>query len=218
MANSEISILVADNHLLIREGIRALLGSNQDFNIVAEAAEGSALPALVKQHKPRVVIMDYDLPGFFSIGDVRSIYEANATTNILVVTTNQNKQDILKTLEYGVSNYILKLCDRDEFISAIYATARGEKFFCGKVIDAILEKHFPKNEHCEPAVLSVREAEIVKLISTGLTNNEIAAKLYISVHTVSTHRKNILKKIGVNNSSELVLYAIKTGIISPNEN
>jgi DNA-binding NarL/FixJ family response regulator len=210
----KIRILIADNQMLIRQGIKSLLGGNTDFEVVCEVGEGSEIIEGISIAQPDVVIIDFQLPGFFCIDDIARIYQHFPNANILVVSTNQNKPDILKALEYGVSNYILKLCDKEEFISALYATARKERFFCGKVIDAILDNQFAKNESCDGINLSPREIEIIQLIADGLTNGAIAEKLFLSIHTVSTHRKNILRKLDLNKSSELIMYAIKNGLIS----
>ncbi|MES2591851.1 MAG: response regulator transcription factor [Bacteroidota bacterium] len=213
----KIKVLIADSQLLVREGIRSLLSKTKDIQVVGEVQEGKELSSKISKMKPDVVIIDYHLPGFFEIDDIKMIHKNFPDTNIMIVTANQHKNDILKVLEYGVNNYILKLCDKEEFLNAVYASAKKEKFFCGKVVDAILEKHFPKKEHCEAANLTPREVEIIKLISEGLTNGKIAQKLYLSIHTVSTHRKNILKKLGLNNTSELIMYSIKTGIIQTSD-
>ena len=211
----KIRILIADNHLLIREGVRKLIGEFPEFEVVADASESEELHRKIRMHKPDVVILDCFMPGFFKPEDIYLIYKAEPKTKVLIVTGNQPKAEILKVLEFGVCNYILKQCEKDEFINAVYSTAKREKFFCGKVVDAILEKHFPQKEHCEPTILSPREIEIIHFIAEGLTNSGIAKKLHLSVHTVSTHRRNILKKLQIKNSSELVMYAIKTGIITP---
>lgn len=195
-----------------------MLASDRSFDVIGEASDSHELAAEVRKNKPDLVIIDYSLPGFFSPEDIKVVYTLSSTTNILVITTNQNHNDILKVLEYGVTNYILKLCDKEELMGAIYATVKKEKFVCSKVIDAILNKHFPQEDSCEGVSLSQREVEIVELISKGFTNSRIAEKLFLSVHTISTHRKNILKKLGVNKSSELVMYAIKTGIIESPSN
>jgi len=138
----------------------------------------------------------------------------------LIVSTNQNRQDILKTIEYGVNCYILKECDKEEIIGGIYAATKQEKFFCGKVLDIIMENLAHKCtdshcDHCQPVTLTAREIEIVKLISEGYTSNSIAEKLHVSFHTVSSHRKNIFKKLNINNSSELLIYAVNKGIVNP---
>lgn len=218
MLSSKTSVLLADNHLLIREGLKSVLAADKSFDIIGEASDSHELAIEVRKNKPDLVIIDYSLPGFFSTEDIKVIYSLSSATNVLVITTNQNHNDILKVLEYGVTNYILKLCDKEELMGAIYATVKKEKFVCSKVIDAILNKHFPQEDSCEGVSLSQREVEIVELISRGFTNSKIAEKLFLSVHTISTHRKNILKKLGVNKSSELVMYAIKTGIIQSPSN
>lgn len=214
---SKTSIFIADNHLLVREGIKGLLAGKLDLEVVGEAANSTALMEAIPQLKPSVLIMDYNQPGSFSLEDIKDVQVKSPGTQVLVISTHQDKERILKALEYGVKNYILKECSRDEFIGALYAAARKEKFFCGKVIDAIVERHFPKNDTCEPSNLSAREVEIIRLISQGKTNKKIAKELFLSVHTVSTHRKNILNKLKLNNSSELVAFAIKRGIIQVEE-
>lgn len=217
------TILIADNFLLIREGIRSILSGNRDFEIIAEASNSKDLSEKIKTTKPDIVIIDFDLPGYFEIEDIKTINTFSPGTTVLVVSANQDKKNILKVLDYGVNNYILKFCDKEEFLTAVYSTAKKERFLCGKVIDAILEKHFPSCgraeicQGCEGIKLSHREIEIVQLISQGLTNNEIAQDLFLSIHTVGTHRKNILKKLGFKKSNELIMYAIKTGIIKSPE-
>ncbi|MDB5271776.1 MAG: hypothetical protein JWO58_143 [Chitinophagaceae bacterium] len=218
MSSPITSVLLADNQLLIREGLKSMLAADRSFDIVGEAMDSQELANEVQKKKPDLVIIDYSLPGFFCAEDIKVIYGLSATTTILVITTNQNNNDILKVLEYGVSNYILKLCAKEELMGAIYATIKKEKFVCSKVIDVILNKHFPPEDSCRGVSLSQREIEIVELISKGYTNSMIAESLFLSIHTISTHRKNILKKIGVRKSSELVMYAIKTGIIKSPSN
>lgn len=199
--------------MLIREGIKGLLNQNERFEVAGEANDSQELEEKLQKLKPDVVIIDYDIPGFFDQRDIPKIYQLAPGVGIMIVTTNQKKKDILQVLDFGVNNYILKLCDQEEFMGALEATLQKEKFFCGKVIDAILEKHFPKKQHYDAPNLSQREIEIVELVAQGMTNSEIAQKLFLSIHTVSTHRKNILRKLHVKSASELVLYAIKTGIV-----
>jgi DNA-binding NarL/FixJ family response regulator len=210
----KIRVLIADNQALIREGIKSLLGVHPDFEVVGEVEAGTELLGYISRTQPDVIILDYALPGYFCIEDVCTVYANYPHANILVVSSNQNKTDILKALECGVNNYILKLCDKEEFMCALKATARKERFFCGKVVDAILDKQLAKPASCEGISLSPREIEIVQLISEGLTNGDIADKLFLSIHTISTHRKNILRKLDLNKSSELIMYAIKNGLVS----
>jgi DNA-binding NarL/FixJ family response regulator len=207
------TILIADNQPLYVQGIRSLLNEKPDFNVVDVAADSGELIYKVLEIKPDIVILDYAIPGCFSLDDIQRIYTTSPETRILIVSTSQQKNDILEALKLGINNYILKLCDTEEFLSALEATAKKERFFCGKVIDAILDKHVPKTESCEGVALSPREIEIVRLISRGLSNQAIADSLFLSVHTVGTHRKNILRKLGLNKSCELIMYAVKQGIV-----
>lgn len=206
-------IFIADSHLLVREGIKGILRGKPDLDIVGEASHSAELALSIGLAKPDVLILDYHEPGYFSLEDIKTVGTLSPDTRVLIISTGHHKNDILKALEYGVTNYILKECSQEEFLGALYAAIKREKFFCGKVIDAIVEKHFPKNDTCEPSNLSGREIEIIRLIAQGLTNKKIAHKLFLSVHTVSTHRKNVLHKLKLNNSSELVAFAIKKGII-----
>ena len=118
-------------------------------------------------------------------------------------------------METGISGFVTKECSQQEIVAAIYATAKGEKFFCNKVLELILDKHLQKEEKdkCLPTDLSVREVEVVQLTASGLNARQVAEKLNLSHHTVYTHRKNVMKKLGLGSVSELTLYAVKTGLI-----
>ena len=218
MKGAKIRVLIADSHFLFREGIKSLLAMNSDMAIVGEAQNSAELQILLPAIAPEVVIIDFQQPGYFCKADLALVCETAPKTNILVIASNKNKEDILYSLEYGVNTYILKECGADEVVNAIYAAIRKEKFFCHKVLDAILEKTFPQNEEngCDPISLTDREVEIVKLIAEGLTTKDIAEKLFLSFHTISTHRKNIFRKAGITNSSELVRYAVRRGLVEAN--
>jgi DNA-binding NarL/FixJ family response regulator len=209
----QYKILIADNQPLYIEGIKAILTGKTAYNVVDSAADSGELIYKVLEIKPDIVILDYAISGCFCLEDIQGVHTTSPGTKILIVSTSQQKKDILEALRLGINNYILKLCDTEEFVSALDATAKNERFFCGKVIDAILDKHVPKTESCEGVALSPREIEIVKLISRGLSNQAIADSLFLSVHTVGTHRKNILRKLGLNKSCELIMYAVKQGIV-----
>lgn len=211
------SILIADPQLIFREGLKSILGSEPFFEVIAEADCSENLHKKLATTKPDVIIIDHLSAGHFSMEDIETIQKMHSKSSVLVLTSNQNKTDILKTLEYGVVNYVLKKCGKPELLTAIYAASKKERYMCSSVIDVIVDKHIHVNENAEAVILSPREIEIVQLISEGNTNNSIAKILYLSIHTVSTHRKNILKKFGVKKSSELVMHAIRAGIITPSE-
>ncbi len=212
-------ILVGDAHTLTREGIKSILSKQCGLEIISEALNSAELLEKIQHNKPDLIIIDFHIPGHFRIEDIELIRRNFPEICILVISTNQLKQDILRVLDADVSGYLLKECDEEEITSAVKAILRGEKFFCGRVMDSILEKSNHKClpgevcNHCMSISLSSREIEIVKLIADGLTTKDIASRIHLSFFTVATHRKNIFRKLQIRNSPELVLYAMKEGII-----
>ena len=212
-----ISILLADSHHLVRLGLRHLLADEKKFNIVAEATDEESLFEELSEHNPNIVILDYKQPGSFSEKTIQQIRKQAPQANVLVISADNEKNSIYQVLEYGINSFVTKTCGEEEIIDAVKATAKGEKFFCTKVLDYLLEKSFSKEEeNCAPTPLTPREIEIVRLVAKGLIAKEIAGLLNLSTHTVYTHRKNIMKKLELNTSSELVLYAINNGIVESN--
>lgn len=209
-----ISIILADAQYLIRLGLKHLLSAKAHFQIVAEVVDEEDLLAELMEQHPNVVILDYDQEDNFSPSTISRIKEISPTSNILVISADNNKKNIYQVLESGVNSFLTKTCDEDEIVDAVKATAKGEKFFCTRVLDYLLEKSFAKEEiDCAPTPLSPREIEIVRLIARGHIAKEIASKLNLSTHTIYTHRKNIMKKLQLGSSSELVLYAVNKGIV-----
>lgn len=208
-----ISILLADAQYLIRVGLRHLIERIDDFDIIGEAKNEVDLKRLLAANSPNVVIMDHLQTDNFGEQIINIIKTSSPKTNMLVISSDNEKSNVYGVIEAGVNSFLTKQCNEEEIISAIRATARGEKFFCSKVLNFILEKSFAKEEDCEPSVLTPRECEIVKLVASGKIAKEIAAELNLSPHTVYTHRKNIMKKLQLNSSSELVRYAINKGLI-----
>jgi len=214
MVGAKIQVIIADSQFVAREGIKSILAGENDIAIVAEAVDKKELLHSIKTHKPAVVIMDYNNPGFFEAADIASIKNVSPATNVMVISSDHDRSNIFQVLEYGVKNFLTKECDKREIIEAVKATARGEKFFCHKIIDLILEKHIQKKDiDCEPTLLSERENEVITLIAGGHTNKQIGDKLHLSPHTIGTHRKNIMRKLRVNTASEITMYAFRLGLI-----
>lgn len=211
-------ILIADAHPLTREGIKSWLNKRVDLNVVGEVHDSKELFHKLASLKPNIVILDYDVTPHFSIDDVRKIKVNFPGLRILIISNNQKRNDILKILDSNVNGYLLKECDEEEVLGAVYAAVKGEKYFCGKVLNTIMEKVIydctPENDF-ELASLSARELEIIQYIAEGKTTKAISEILFLSFHTVGTHRKNIFKKLKIKNSSELILYAINKKIVSP---
>ena len=208
-----ISIILADSQYLIRLGLENLLSQRADFQIVEQSVREDDLLKKVGTHQPRVVILDYHQPGNFSTDTVNRIKENSPKTNVLIISSDTDKGRIDAVLENGVNSFLTKCCDDKEILGAINATAKGEKYFCNNVLNYLLEKSFPKEGDCSPTPLSPRELEIVKHVAQGKIAKEIASELHLSTHTVYTHRKNIMKKLGFGSVSELVLYAVNEGIV-----
>ena len=218
---NKIKVLVADGNFLTRSGLKTLIEENPDFLLMDSAATGIELERKIEKFSPHVLIIDHTSEGF-SIDDLNRTSIRFPSLFILAITKVMSKNYITRSLNSGVKSYLLKDCDQMEINEAIYATAKGEQFFCGKVVSNILQapeeaQADPNGFSCDGVRISAREVEIIKLVAEGSSNKEIADKLFLSVHTITTHRKNIMSKLGVNNTAGLVLFAIKQNIISPNK-
>ena len=212
----DISIVIADNQYLVRQGLKCLLKKQSNIELLEEVTDEEELLEVLKEVNPDVIIMDYNQEGAFSTETVAKVKAVSPAINMLIISADDHKESIYQVLEYGVNSFITKTCDEEEIIDAVKAASKKEKFFCTKVLDYLLEKSFPKSEDavsCAPTPLSPREIEIVQLIAQGLIAKEIADRLCLSTHTIYTHRKNIMKKLQLNSASELMLYAINHGII-----
>ncbi len=214
---SKIKVLIADNSFLIREGLRNVINTNADFKLVGEAEKPEELADKLSLLLPHVLVIDY-ASLYFCLDDISVIHHQYPQINILAITNPQNKTTIAKAFENGVVSHLLKDCGKEEIAEAIYFTSKGEKFLCGKIVDALLRENVstakPSSKaSCDGIKLSSREIEIIKLVAEGMSNKEIAEKIFLSVHTVTTHRKNIMSKLGVNNTAGLVMYAVRQKLI-----
>ena len=213
-----IKIIIADTQYLVRIGLVNLLSAHKDFSIVTEVSNSKELLEMVQLHKPEVVIFDYNNPKSFTMEDISAIKKVSHKTNFLIISADENKANIYKVIELGAISFLTKECDKEEIIGAIYATAKNEKFLCHKVIDIIIEKHMhTDDDNCKAFNLSLRETEIIKLTAKGWTAKTIAGHLFLSTHTIYTHKKNIMKKLKINSSSEMIVYAIQNGLITKEE-
>ncbi|MCB0522180.1 MAG: response regulator transcription factor [Lewinellaceae bacterium] len=208
-----VTAIIADSQYLIRVGLRHILDAMPSVEVVGEACHERQLVDLLKKYQPSIVVLDYDQEDKFSPETVEKIRKFSPCTNVLVISGDDDKKTIYQVLESGVSSYLSKQCDEKEIMDAVMATSKGEKFYCTNVLNYLLEKSFPKNLACSATPLSPREIEIVRLVASGLIAKEIAGKLNLSTHTIYTHRKNIMKKLQIGSTSELVLYAVNEGIV-----
>ncbi|MEM6321143.1 MAG: response regulator transcription factor [Bacteroidota bacterium] len=211
---STISVILADAEYLIRLGLLSIFKNSEEVQVIGEVANEEELLALLRMEPADVVVMDYNQPGNFTLDAIRAIRNGFPKTRILVVSADNDKNTIYEVLELGVTAFLTKSCDRDEIIEGVKAAAKSQRYFCKKVMDYVFERSFsPTVEDCSPMPLTVREIEIVQLTAQGLIAKEIANRLNLSTHTVYTHRKNIMRKLKINTSSELILYAVNKGLI-----
>jgi DNA-binding NarL/FixJ family response regulator len=210
---------VAASSVLMREGLKSLIKAIPSCEVI-EVAENKMLFGLIKENEPEVLVID---PVSFEIShtDIASLKREFKNLHILAITNPLSKEEISSYLNSGVTGFLLKDCDKNEICEAIESTRKGDRFLCGKIADILVNDTrvkitsvFSKKLSCEGFVVSEREIEIIKLIAFGLSNKQIADKLCLSLHTVNTHRKNILQKLKVNNTAGVVMFAVKNNLLA----
>ncbi|MFO7274279.1 MAG: response regulator transcription factor [Bacillota bacterium] len=215
-----IRVLICDDHMMVREGVRMVLQSEPDIELVGEAGRGEEAVELTKQLKPDVVIMDISLPDISGIEATKLIKEAVPETKVIGLTMHEEEPYVLEFLRAGADAYIVKRSAAADLVGAIRAVMQGQAVLDPAVTRTVVEGYVsrPGRAHgqpAEPCPLTPREREILVLIAEGLTNAEIAKRLFISEKTVQTHRSNMLDKLGIHDRTELVRYAIRLGLVEP---
>lgn len=212
--STSINAVIADGQPLIAIGLESFLTDNQGIKVVGSVKKGGDLVKLVGKFQPELLIADYNVPGFISIDDIRNAMSGSPKTNVLILSSDDNRSNILDVLQLGIKGYVTKECSLDEVSMAIQSTAKGEKFFCHKVLDIIMAKHLQVDPGAGAAtLLTTRETEILKLIAHGHSTVAIADTLFLSPHTVQTHRKSIIKKLNIKSPTEFVIYAMDFGLL-----
>lgn len=211
-------MLIADNSYLIRRGLNSLIEQVKDFSIIGEAEKAEELSKMLLFSNPDVLIIDYS-SRHFCLDDISIIHEHFPKVNILAITPPMPKSVVSKSIEFGITSHLWSDCGKEEIIESIYSTSMGEKYLCGKIVDLLMEKSviISSNISCNGVKISEREIQVLQLIAQGLPSKQIADRLFISVHTVTTHRKNIMSKLNINNRALLVMYAIRENLIGASE-
>jgi DNA-binding NarL/FixJ family response regulator len=201
-----IKVLLADNQILTHLGITHSLAHIADIDITAKASNLLELEEQILSSKPDIMIIDHGYNKLLTLTHLLHI-RSHYAVRILVISNNRQRAEVMEVINSGIKNYISKTASHDELVRAIYATAKGEQYFCSGILRVLAENELPEKSIAGVHLLSTRETEIIYLIADGLPNKDIADKLFLSVHTVKTHRKNIIKKLGINfkNASELIL-------------
>jgi DNA-binding NarL/FixJ family response regulator len=210
-------IFIADNNYLGRKGLQAFLSGNNDLILAGEAVNSAELFKNFAVSFANLLIIDFSSP-FFTAENIRDFKKKFPLVPVLAITIPLSRAKIAKAMDFGVKSYLLKECDEEEITEAIYKTVKGEQFLCGKVVDILVNEESSSSEpSCKGLNVSDREIEIISLIAEGYSNKQIADKLFLSTHTVTTHRKNIMNKLDINNTAGLVLFAVRENLISPNK-
>ena len=215
---AQIRIVLADDHTIIRSGLRLLLEQQPDFKVVAEAADGRQAVQLVAKHHPDVVILDIGMPQLNGIEATRQIVAQESHPNVVILSMHSDESYVLRALKAGAKGYLLKDSAESDLIKAVHAVADGKSFFSPAVSKVLLDDYVRKLKRsgAEDAydLLTPREREILQLVAEGKSNKDVANLLNLSVYTVETHRSNIMEKLNLRGIPELILFAVRRGIIS----
>ena len=213
---SKIKVLLVDDHEIVYMGVEKLLSSSENIKLVGIAKDGEDALLKVKKLAPDIVLLDINLPKMNGIKVTEEIIKKNPATKIILHTSYVDEEYIVKGFEVGAMGYVPKNFNPDQLVEAIEMVYNGERYIKGLVSEVLMNSFFKKEEKkdmVQSTNLTERELEVLKYIIKGLTNNDIAQELYISVRTVEVHKANIMKKLSINNTAELVVYAIKNGLV-----
>jgi DNA-binding NarL/FixJ family response regulator len=215
-----VTVVLADDQALVRRGFRLILEAEPDLEVVAEAEDGQQAVDAVRRHRPAVVLMDIQMPGLDGLEATRRILgEAGNTTRVLILTTFERDDYVFQALQIGASGFLLKTAPPEDLVTAVRVVARGEALLSPSVTRRVIQeivasrRHVPRSPDLDR--LTQRELEVLRLLAEGLSNAEIAARLYLSEATVKTHTSNVLAKLGLRDRVQAVIFAHRQGLIDP---
>jgi two-component system, NarL family, response regulator NreC len=216
---NKIRVLLADDHAIVRDGVRLILNAQSDMEVVGEASNGDEALDLARTLKPDLVLMDIGMPGVNGLEATKLLKQTQPPLHILILTMHDDEDYFFRILAAGASGYVLKGAGSDELLSAIRAVMQGGVYLyptmAKKLVGDFLKPHENATDDKDP--LTPREREVLKLIAAGRTNREIAEVLVLSLNTVQTHRLHIMEKLNMHNRTELIKYAIRRGLIDAEE-
>ena len=210
----KIKVMVVDDHAILRDGIRALIGLHDDVEIIGEASEGKEAVEKALELEPDVVVMDIAIPGMDGLEATRRIKKKNSKIQILVLTQHNNKEYVLSSIKAGAAGYVPKRAMGSELVSAIRAVHRGDSFLYPSAAAALIDDYRQQAETEPYDRLTAREREILTLIADGHSSRQISELLFISLKTVQGHRAKIMEKLDIHNRAELIKYAVRKGLVS----
>ena len=215
------NILLVDDHALVRDGIRRLLEDESDLHVVAEADDGVEMLELIQEHHPDLAIVDIRMPRLNGIEAVRQLRQSGNETPCLMLSMHDSEEYVLQSIDAGAFGYLLKDASREEFLRAVHTILGGDRYFSGDLSNILIRQLIrsdggvtAKTAEKEEIVLTRRERQILPIILEGATNQDIADQLNLSRRTVETHRFNMMKKLGVSNSSELTRRVRELGLLN----
>lgn len=208
-----LRVVIADDHGIVRSGLRKLVESEADIEVVGEAADGEEACELVASESPDLAILDVKMPGMDGLSATRKIHAEHPGTSILILSMHEEDRYLFEALKAGASGYVLKRAADADLIEAIRAVERGEPFLTPEAQQALIRDVLDESDR--EGELTPREEEVVKLVAEAHTNKEIAELLGMAEKTAENHRSNAMKKLGMRDRVELVRYAIRRGLIEP---
>ena len=213
MQYHETQVIIADDQFLIIEALQKLLLDEFHIMVISAVSCKQELVKTLVDYPGSLVIMDHNHIDFENIAEIGNLIIKKHDAGVLILVNSLQKNELAELSAMGIKNILLKTADRDEVITGIKSALSGKKYYCQEVLGLITDVHQEKQTAKEHTNLTLSEIEIVKAIAEGYTTKQIAAKKFVSYHTVMTHRKNIFRKLRINNASELVMLAIRKGII-----
>ncbi len=215
---NKLQIVLADDHTILREGLRALLSADPNFEIVGEAGNGREAVRCVEKLGPDLLLMDLSMPRMSGMDAISEIKKRYPETKIIALTVHKTEEYLLSTLQAGVDGYVLKDATHDELVMAIHSVMAGKPYLSPGISYKVIEGYLEGKENSLSVSswqrLSQREREVLKLIAEGYKNKEIAEDLCISLKTVEKHRANLMKKLDLHNAAGLTVYAVERGLVS----
>jgi two-component system, NarL family, response regulator NreC len=215
---SLVRILIADDHPFMRTGLRHVLEEHPGFRIIGEAADGREAVQIAQKEKPEIAILDVGMPNLNGIEAARQICDSVPGTAIIVLSMHSDESYVLRALKAGARAYLLKQSAESDLIGAVKAVSQGKSFFSPAISQMLLEDYMRQIQDRDVEdtyeLLTPREREILQMIAEGKSNKDIANQLNLSVYTVETHRGNMMEKLGLHTVPELILYAVRKGVIS----
>jgi DNA-binding NarL/FixJ family response regulator len=209
-----LRVLIADDHGIVRSGVKLLLDRQPDIEVVAEAEDGVEAVEKVLEHRPDVAVLDVSMPRMTGLQATHEIKQQAPDTQVLILSMHDDERYLFEALRAGAAGYVLKRAADQDLVDAVRAAGRGEPFLTASAQQTLIRNFLDRGEQ-QPTELSPREQEVVKLIAEAHTNKEIAEILHLSEKTVESHRARVLQKLGMRDRVELVRYAIRQGLVEP---